>query len=55
MAVRDAVVAADTVAFRAAPDAGVVWIGVRAGVLRRSRESAAAILGEAAPAALEPL
>jgi hypothetical protein len=55
MAVRDAVVAAAAVVFRAASDPRRAWIDVRAGMLCRSRGAAAAMLGDVDPTALEPL
>ncbi len=47
MALRDAILAADMEAFKAALDPGVVWVGVRPGMLCRSRDEVTAMLDDA--------
>jgi hypothetical protein len=44
MTVRDAILAADMEAFKAALDPRVVWVGVRPGMLCRSRDEVVATL-----------
>ena len=46
MTVRDAILAADMGAFKAALDPGVVWIGVRPGMLCRGRDEVVAMLDD---------
>ena len=46
MSVRDAILRADMDAFKSALDPGVVWIGVRPGMLCRSRDEVVAMLDQ---------